>query len=156
MPSAFHTPHIWQHLRFSIFDANLSLKECNSRHLSYDNITIFQIWFSGTRIKIQLWELNRAYKNHNLINFLKFCYYEVVTSGQKILTRDRTGDFSLVKFNATLDCFSGHPMRTLVDSMWENNDVRATGNSGQQRAGKSWRHPLKCPFPWGIWTPSNT
>jgi len=44
------------------------------------------------------------------------------------------------KFNATLDCFCGWPVGTLVDSMQGNPDDIPPQNSSA----------------WGIWTPSNT
>jgi len=51
------------------------------------------------------------------------------------------GTFSFEKFNVTLDCFCGRPIRMLVNSMWGISDVRETGNSALWHAGKSWRHP---------------
>jgi len=36
------------------------------------------------------------------------------------------GDFSLEKFNVTLDYLSGRPTETLVNSMRGNSDIRAT------------------------------
>ena len=62
------------------------------------------------------------------------------------------------KFNVTLNWFCSRPIGTLVNSMWGNPDVRATGNSAQQCEGKipTSSPPQKCPSPWWIWTPSNT
>ena len=74
----------------------------------------------------------------------------IMTIGQRIPTRGGffTGDFLLGKFNVTLDCFYGRPVGMLVDSMQGNPDVRVTGNSSWQRAGKSWHHPhSKVPLP---------
>ena len=44
--------------------------------------------------------------------------------------------FHLRKFNVTLDCFCCRPIRTLVDSMEGNSDVRATVKVAWRRAGK--------------------
>jgi len=54
------------------------------------------------------------------------------------MTTGRTAgeDFSLGKFNVTLDCFCGQPIGMLVDSMWANPDIRATWKGGRQREGK--------------------
>ena len=63
--------------------------------------------------------------------------------------------FSLGKFNVSLNCFCGRPVRMLVDSMRGNPDIMATGNGAQGRAGKSGRHPFSnVPLPVGsvIWT----
>jgi len=40
-----------------------------------------------------------------------------------------------------------------ISRMMVDRDVRTTGNSAQQHAGKSSPHPpQKCPFSWGNWT----
>jgi len=46
------------------------------------------------------------------------------SNGQRILTRGRIArDFSLGRFNVTLDCFCGRSIGTLVNSMQEYPDV---------------------------------
>ena len=65
----------------------------------------------------------------------------------------RRGDVSLEKFNVIPNCFCDRPIGTLVDSMWGNSDVRATGNGARRCAGKSRRHlPQKRPSPKRTWT----
>ena len=67
------------------------------------------------------------------------------------------GDLSLGTFNVTLDCFCSQPITMLVNSMRRNHDIRATWNGARWHVVTSQCHPLqKCPFSWGICTPSNT
>jgi len=50
-----------------------------------------------------------------------------------------------------LDCFSGRPIGTLVDTMRGNPNARATGNGARRCAGKSRRHSAQeFPFPWDL------
>ena len=47
------------------------------------------------------------------------------------------GGFLLGKFSVTLDCFCGQPVKTLIDRIRGNPDIRAIGNGAWQHAGKS-------------------
>jgi len=67
------------------------------------------------------------------------------------------GNFSLAKFNVTLDGLCVQPLGMLADSMQGNPNVTASGNCARRCAGKSQIHPAqKCPSHGGIWTPSIT
>ena len=69
----------------------------------------------------------------------------------------RRVDSSLGKFNVTLDSFCGRPIGMLVDSMWENPHIRATGNSAWQCVEKIAKSSRSKVLPYGgIWTPANS
>ena len=53
---------------------------------------------------------------------------QLITSGQRILMRVCiTGDFSLGKFNVTLDCFCGRSVGMLIHGMWKIPTSRPLG-----------------------------
>jgi len=52
-------------------------------------------------------------------------------------------DFSLGKFNVTLNCFCGWPIGMLANTMWGNSNVRVIGNGAWWEAGNFRHHPLK-------------
>jgi len=67
-----------------------------------------------------------------------------LTDGRRILSRGCiVGDFSLGKFNVTLDCFCSWPVGMLINSMWGNPNFRVIGNDARWCVGNSRRYALK-------------